>query len=121
MSTSDNATMTDNPTTTDSEISSNRRTLNDQLIISSNIMYRVISQAFSAIVVCLIGAIVCGLGGLTGGILIGVKLGIIITLFTKVPLIGICVEFVTYIACTLIGVIAGGYIGIYQGKKLNII
>ena len=45
----------------------------------------------------------------------------IITLATKVPLIGICVEFVTYIACTLIGVIAGGYIGIYQGKKLNII
>ena len=120
MSTSDNATMTDNSIRIDSEISSNNRTFNDQLIISSNVICRGISQAFSAIVVCLIGAIVGGLG-LIGGILIGVKFGMIITLATKVPLIGICVEFVTYIACTLIGVIAGGYIGIYQGKKLNII
>ena len=90
--------------------------MNDQLIIFSNVICRVISQLFSAIVVCFIGAIVGGLGGLTGGILIGVKLGMIITLATKVPLIGICVEFVTYIACTLIGVITGGYIKIYQGN-----
>ena len=48
--------------------------MNDQLIINSNVICRVISQAFSAIVVCLIGPIVGGLLGLTGGILIGVKL-----------------------------------------------
>ena len=44
MSTSDNAIMTENPTTPDSEISFNNRTMNDQLIISSNVICRVITQ-----------------------------------------------------------------------------
>ena len=65
------------------------------------------NSTFSAIGVCLIVAIVSKLGGLTGGILIGVKLKIIITLATKVPLIGICVEFVTY-----------GYLSIVYGFKI---
>ena len=101
--------MTDTPTTT------------DQLITFSNVICRVISQAFSAIVVIFIGSIVAGLGGLIGGILIGITLEIFIILITDIPLIGVCVELITYIVCTLIGVIAGGYRGICQGTKLNTI
>ena len=59
-----------------------------------------------------IGVIVCGLGGLVGGGLIGAGLGISIGFATGNQVIGVCVWFGTCLANLFIGGITGGLIGI---------
>ena len=78
---------------------------------------QVIFQALSAIFEGLFGVIVVGLESLIGDWLIGTKLKIVIILATHNLLIKICVDFSTYLACLLIGIITGGYIKLYLGKN----